>query len=446
MRRTGFAILAWIVFLGAGFSSGALLAQDMSFLEHSDFLAGDAPSSVAAGDFDLDGHTDLAVTNHESADITILLGDGTGSFTEGEPVLIGAELPAAVVPSVVKVGYFDDDERLDLVVASDVDDSVTVLLGNGDGTFQERSRIVVGKGPEGLVAIDVNGDGKLDIATADTFDETVSVALGNGDGTLRQPRAFPIGDGPWGIAAGDLTRDGRVDLAVSLIGDNVVVVMIGDGSGSFQIPCVGDCNRNGRVTIDELVKGTNIALGKVNLSDCPAFDRNDDGLVTVDEMIRGVNGALNGCTVDGFLAGPSPAALVIDDFDDDGSTDIAVANDGSDFVSVLFGDGFGMFIPQDFSVGEVTRGLATADIDGDGELDLVTANRLANSVSVLTGKGDGTFETPRAFAVNIAPSGGLTCEGIALADFNEDGRPDVVTANDGSDDVSVLLNDTEVLD
>jgi hypothetical protein len=416
-----------------------LWGQQISFATRLDTPIGEQPSSVATGDFDRDGNTDLTVTNHGSGDISVLLGNGDGTFA-GEKILV----IEAGVPSAVATEDMDGDGRLDLVVTSDVDSSVTILLGNGDGTFQERSRNLVGNGPEGLVIADLDGDYNLDVATTDTFGDSISIALGNGDGTLRRASSLPIGQGPCGLAAGDLNNDGQLDLTVTLPLEGLVVTMIGAGAGSFRIRCVGDCNGEGRVTVDELVRGVNLALGTPT-AECPAFDRNGDGLVTIDELVRAVNSALNGCTMDGFLAGESPAGLLVGDLSGDGIFDVAVANEGSNFVSVLDGFGNGNFdTSQDFPVGKSSRAMTGADFDGDGNLDLVMANRLANSVSVLPGKGDGTFAQAQSFPVHQAPSGGLSCQGLAIGDFNGDELPDLVTANDGSNDVSVLLNQSVV--
>jgi hypothetical protein len=437
MRGGNLLLVAVVTPFFICFRPHLLSGEQISFAPRLDTPIGEHPSSVASGDFDHDGNTDVAATNQGSGDISVLLGNGDGMFYAENMLVLEAGIPSAVATEDM-----DGDGRLDLVVTSDVDSSVTIFLGNGDGTFQERSRTLVGKGPEGLVIADLDGDGNLDVATTDTFGDTISIALGNGDGTLQVSNSLPVGQGPCGLAAGDLNGDGQMDLAVTLPLEGLVVTMIGVGDGSFRIRCVGDCNQDGHVTVDELVRAVNLALGTATTA-CPAFDRNGNGLVTIDELVRGVNSALNGCTMDGFVAGESPAGLLVSDLSSDGIPDLAVANEASDFMSVLDGFGDGTFdTSQDFPLGKSSRALAEADFDGDGDPDLAMANTLADSVSVLAGNGDGTFVQAQSFPVHRGPSGGLSCQGLAIGDFNGDQLPDIVTANDASNDVSVLLNQT----
>lgn len=426
------------VLIGLG-SVDSAFAQTLAFASRLDVSVGESPTAVAAGDFNRDGKSDLVVADHGSADVSVLLAVGDGTFERGETVVI-----EDAVPSALAVALVDGDRRPDLIVASDVDSTVIVFLGNGDGTFQERSRTLVGNGPEGLVTADFNGDGFVDVATADTFGDTISIALGNGDGTLQAARSFPAGVGPCGIDAADLNGDGVTDVVVTLWIEGTVLALAGDGAGAIRNRCVGDCNRDGRVTVDELVRGVNLALGAPT-AECPTFDRNADGLVTIDELVGAVNSALNGCSLDGFLAGESPAGVAVRDVDGDEMADIVVANEGSEFVSVLKGFGNGTFdTSQDFALGGSTRGVAVADFNLDGIPDIVAADPATDSVFVLPGSGDGTFGRALTWLVHDAPSGGLSCQGIAVGDFNMDGLPDVATANNGSADVSVLLNQSPV--
>jgi len=145
----------------------------------SAFGAGTDPDSAAAGDFNGDGKLDLAVANEGSNNVSILLGKCDGTFQAAVDYGAGSN------PSSVAVGDFRDDGKLDLVVANDGSDNVSILLGNGDGTFQAAVNYGVGSAPTSVAVGDFNGDGKLDLAVVNELSNNFSILLGNGDGTFQ---------------------------------------------------------------------------------------------------------------------------------------------------------------------------------------------------------------------------------------------------------------------
>jgi hypothetical protein len=189
-----------------------------SFLAPLAYDAGAAPLSVAVGDFNGDGSPDLAVVDEGSNSVRVLLGNGDGTLLAAGNYSVGG-LPDAVV-----VGHFHDPNILDLAVANLNSDTVSVLLGNGDGTFQAARNYTAGTGPNSLAVGDFNGDGLLDLAvvgygrltTGGYYDETVRVLLGNGDGSFQAPRIFDLGTRPDSVAVGDEQRrrlvPGRAEL------------------------------------------------------------------------------------------------------------------------------------------------------------------------------------------------------------------------------------------
>lgn len=427
---------------------------------------GAGPTDVSAGFLDRDQHVDLVVANNRARTLTVLLGNGDGTFREpaiqttpGGPPIVSQPDTRDTAPVTAVIGRMDGDEIPDLVVVFDKASEVAVYLGNGDGTFTERSstenpRVRVGPAPQDAVLADLDFDGQLDVATANAFDDSVSVLPGNGDGTLLAEdarRVFAVGTGPCGLDSGDLNGDGYEDLAVSLTVDNGVVPMLNRGilddeqRVDFRGYCYGDCNGDADVTVDELVRGVNNALENPNVPFCDAFDTDGSGTVTVDELVRAVNSSLNRCPFTRLPTDAIPAGLLLRDIDADQIPDLLVAMDGSERISVFNGRGDGIFnVPEEFSIGRSSRGLAVADLDRDGRLDLIATTPVDDLVSLLFGSTEGgVFSLGRlqSVAVHDAPSGGLNCAGVAVADLNGDGFPDVITANEASDDISILIND-----
>ncbi len=252
------------------------------------------PEGLAVGDFDRDGVPDLVVTLGDAfpGEVAILIGDGSGGFSVQSPPLEVGDAPLSVA-----VGDLDGDQIEDLAVPNWGEDTVSVFFGNGDGSFETGPVLDAGLVPEDVEIADLDGDGAADIVTLDGFgseeaDGLLVVIPGVGDGTFDPIALYDVGAGPSAVAVGDLDGDGALDVVtVNFDSDDLDYLLNLGGSGS----CVGDCNGDGEVAINELIRGVNINLGNADVSTCPAMDGSGDGEVAVNELIQAVNNSLNGC-------------------------------------------------------------------------------------------------------------------------------------------------------
>ncbi len=362
----------------------------------------------------------------------MLLGSGDGTFQPQSAAVtaVGAS------PNGIVAGDFTGDGRTDLAVVNEYGSSVSVLLGNGDGTFGPQVTYAVGRYPMGIVAGDFNGDGRIDLAVVNYEDYDVSVLLGNGDGTFQPQVTYFLGGEPsWAIADGDFMGDGRDDLAVVSQGSGYVDILLSNSDGTFQPPVSYDLGPNSPYAI---VAGDLTGNGRIDL----AVANGGDGTVSV--LLGNGDGTFQPPVI--YQVGHSPVALVAGDFTGDGRLDLAVA--GSYYnsatssevgvVSVLLGNGDGTFQPPvNYAVEAQPDSIVAGDFTGNGRIDLAVANYGGNTVSVLLGNVDGTFQPPVPYVI----ASGISV--IATADFTGSGRFDVAGASSNSNAVSLLLSDAD---
>jgi Flp pilus assembly secretin CpaC len=238
---------------GAGVNKVAILLGDGhgNFAAPVTYTTGPDPVALLAQDFDGDGQPDLAVVNHgdgtTAGTVSILLGNRTpGTQTQDGTFGTKTDYFVGVAPVAIASADFNADSFLDLAVTNNSDNTVSILLGRGllgkaDGTFDPKTDYPTGNGPEGVTIADFNRDGRPDLAVAhqtDTAGNSVSILLGNSDGTFGPHTDFPAGSGPVGIVAADFTGEGNPDLAVADETGNQLSILVGNGNGTFTSPVI----------------------------------------------------------------------------------------------------------------------------------------------------------------------------------------------------------------
>jgi FG-GAP-like repeat/Abnormal spindle-like microcephaly-assoc'd, ASPM-SPD-2-Hydin len=317
---------------------------------------------VVAGDFNGDGFLDLAAAN-DSGVISVLIGNGDGTFKPPASYTAGISYP-----DYIYTGDFNNDGKLDLAVVNVF--NVGVLLGNGDGTFQPQ--IVYGSGlfDEGGAVdakiADFDNDGNLDLVVTNPGGHSVVILLGKGDGTFQAPQSYATapGDGPYSPYVGDLNGDGIPDLVVTT-GD-LESVLLGNGDGTFQT-----------AKSYHLGGGYSLALGDLNGDGILDVVASGSGIVSVS---LGVGDGTFGPRQTFPTSGQNP---VIIDINQDGIPDIAVTSETG--IEVLLGNGNGTFQP---SVSYVTTPgvpgfMIQGDFNGDRRPDLVAATSMSSMATVV---------------------------------------------------------------
>ncbi|CAF3938924.1 unnamed protein product [Rotaria sp. Silwood1] len=387
------------------------------------------PFSIAIADFNKDNQSDIVVANYATNNILILSGYFSIPSTRQTNYFVGQNTR----PNCVAIADINNDGQLDLIV-SNHDNNVLIFTGYGNGTFSKNMAYSTGENslPHYVVVIDLNNDNRMDIVTANYGSNTIGVLLGQDNGTFANVTTYSTGINslPWSVAVGDLNGDNILDIVSGNWGFTYVSVFLGLGNGIFGNTTtyftgydsnpisvvVGDVNNDNRldiITANHHSDNVGILLGYGN-----------ESFSTIGTYSTGQNSR--------------PYAVIIIDINDDGRMDIIVANYGTSNIGILFGCGnFNFTTMVTYSTGNNSGpdSIVVSDFNNDGSLDIAVANYFTSNIGIFIGLGNGSFKSEVIYS-----SGDLSFPvWITVGDFNNDSRIDIATANYNMNNVGIFL-------
>ncbi len=385
------------------------------------------------------------ITYEDIETLAIQNPNGGGGPNGGIPIDFGAatDYPISNGPHGVIAEDVNGDGILDMVVAAKLAGTVSVRFGNGFGGFGTEAIYNSGSVKKErsitVASSDVDNDGDLDIVVTNRLDNSVGVLLNNGAGIFTGPTTFSTGVGklgkfPMSVKIGDMNNDGNDDIVTTNASKgkkhSSIAILLGNGAGSF-----GTAN----TTLVEGRKARDLVLGDFNQDG--NLDVVATNLFSREIVFMAGNGAGGLAAPVSFPTGWQPTSIIAADFNGDGLTDVAVTCQVSKEISVLYGTGAPGIFSETLGIKypnvKLEISINSADLNGDGNADLIIANRITNTLSYMLGLGNGTFDTRVDFKVGGVH--GREPVAIAWGDFNNDGAIDLMVANAGTDDVSVLL-------
>lgn len=334
-----------------------------------------APRNLVVTDVNADGKADILVSLLNSTAVAFLPGMGGASFGAAVTSNVGTQ------PRAIAVGLLDADTKLDAVVTNAMSNNVSVLLGTGTGTFTAKPTVTAGNAPNAVLLLDLDGDGKKDLVAANSGGGvpagSVTVAMGNGDGTFKAPSSITLPVGSTGMAAADFNGDGKVDLAIPHGAQGMVSILIGNGAGGFSAPA--SVNAGGAAAnADDIVAADWNGDQKVDVAVANSVSNN----VTV--LFGMGNGSFSMPPQTTATNGTGPNSLITVDLNGDGLLDLVTANQGGSNLSMMLGQAAGKFaVGTTLGAGTSPRHLASVDLNGDLQPDLVSSNATSGNISVL---------------------------------------------------------------
>ncbi len=395
-------------------------------------------------DLDSDGVIDSIEYQHAFAPLTT--NNGTYAINLDNVMMYRGAVSEYLVPSAITYAAFAmspllDDTTVDtdgdsLFNVDEYNNGTNMYVAASDASFASGTSNAVLNLPEDLVSADFNKDGNLDLAIVSFSDDAVSILLGNGDGTFDAKTDYPTGSGPMGLAVGDMNADGYFDLVVANYQDNTVAVLLNDAAGGFGAP---DAYTTAHDAPNQIVLGDFDSDGALDVA-VTNFGALSDG-TTITVYPGDGDGTLN-TDLTFYATGTGPNHITQGDFDNDSDLDLAITNRGSNgdgtSITILLGDGDGTFTAgSSLTTNAGPHGIVTGDLDGDGNLDLAAANTgtdNGSTASVFMGNGDGTFDAKADFTTGTGPFD------ILALDADGDGDLDLAISSFADGKITIYEN------
>jgi hypothetical protein len=329
----------------------------------------------------------------------------------------------------------NSDSKPDIIVANSGTNNVGVLLNAGNGIFTAQTTYLTGSGsyPDAVTVVDVNSDSKPDIIVANELGNNVGVLLNSGNGTFTAQTTYSTGAGssPQAVAAADVNSDSKPDIIVPNSGTNNVGVLFNSGNGTFTAQTTYSTGSGSCPTF--------VAVVDVNSDSEPDIVVANHCPNNVGVLLNAGNGIFTAQTTYSTGSGSCPTFVAVVDVNSDNEPDIIVANHCTSNAGVLLNAGNGTFTAQtSYSTGggSTPKTLTVVDVNSDNKPDIIVANHGTNSVGVLLNAGNGIFTAQTSYSTG---SGSIP-NGVAVVDVNSDNKPDIIVANEGANNVGVLLN------
>ena len=366
------------VILGCAGQSRAQCFENRSLF--IDDALGYTVSSLALGDFNGDGKADIAAAHYNANAVAVVMGDGAYNFAGVKGVSINlfdkkSSYAVGYNPRALAVGFFNNDFKLDLVVANNGNHTISVLINKGNGDFYPAVSYAAGLSPTAIAVSDINLDGNFDVlvTNVDIPGGAVSILLGKGNGKFNPATHIKTGGlDPEAILVADVNNDSKPDLATCDFIDGTLTVRFGNGSGGFGGPYV-------------------------------------------------------------YTVGKRPNSMAARDLNGDGKLDIVVSLNGENKVAILYNGPGGLFYPPvKYDVGYLPNSVCLGDIDNDGKTDIVVANHNSKDISILLNKG-GYF-----LATDPTQVGQYTYPSVMVMGYlNSDKQLDLAIGYSGSNTVDL---------